>query len=170
MARLKTKAKELTPKQMVFVAAFVQHGNALRAAVASGTPEDSAGSVGHVMLNNAEVAAEIERRMLKIAEKLEVTPKRIVAELSKIAFATLPEMMEGHTYDFSSMDKSTSAAVKAKLGALDSLAKILRMGIDKDDGKTSLSIDNRVINVTVLEPEQREQFRAVLEAARASTG
>lgn len=117
------------------------------------------------MLNNTEVAAEIEERMLAIAEKLEVTPKRVIRELSKIAFAKLPDDVEGHEYDLSTIDKSLAAAIKAKQAALDSLARIMRMGIEKGDNP--ITIDNRVINVAVLEPEQRESFRAALEAARA---
>lgn len=200
MARLKTKTKEFTPKQLLFIDAYVQRPNATRAAIASGTPPDSASVVGSEYLANVKISAEIDRRMLKIAERLEVTPAKIIAELAKLAFSNMQDYtieVDGElVHDFTGVDRAQMAAVSeitveeytegrgdnarnvkrtkfklaSKQAALDSLVKILRMGNEKEDGRFGVTIDNRTINVSVLEPEQRENFRALLEAARASSG
>ncbi len=135
--------------------------------------------------------------MLAIAARYECTPAKIIAELCKLAFSNMQDYtieLDGELiHDFTGVDRAQMAAVSeitveeytegrgdnarnvkktkfklaSKQAALDSLAKILRMGVDAE--KPSVTIDNRTISVNVLEPEQRDQLRSLLEHAKNAT-
>lgn len=84
-----SKAKTLTPKQQRFVDEYLVDMNGTQAAIRSGYSVKTAGSQANWLLKNPNVAREVEKRLARVAEKLEVTKEMIVDELRKIAFADL---------------------------------------------------------------------------------
>jgi phage terminase small subunit len=80
---------KLTAKQRLFVAEYLIDGNATRAAVAAGYSEETARSIGSENLTKPAVAAEIERRLQKRLEKLEISGDRVLRELALMGFARM---------------------------------------------------------------------------------
>jgi len=70
--------------------------NASREARDAGYAPKSASVEGSRLLTNAEVQAEITRQRAILAERCNVTPERIVAELAVIAFSDLGDYISIH--------------------------------------------------------------------------
>src|SRR5690348_549645 len=66
----------LAPRHAVFVAVYLQHGNATRAAIAAGYSAASAYSQGSRLLGRSDIAAAIEADRARLMAKLNVTPER----------------------------------------------------------------------------------------------
>lgn len=79
----------LSDRQRRFVAEYLIDCNATQAAIRAGYSSKGAEVQGHRLLRHAKVAALIEDGQAKIADKLEVTQERIVAELAKIGFSDI---------------------------------------------------------------------------------
>lgn len=80
---------ELNAKQQRFVNEYLIDLNATQAAIRAGYSVKSAEHIGYQLLQKTPVAEAIAKRQQKLAEKLEVTQERIVAELAKIGFADI---------------------------------------------------------------------------------
>lgn len=72
-----------------FVAAYLIHNNATKAAIEAGYSPKSAHIQGHHLLKIPKIHQAIERGRAKINAKLEVTSERVVAELARIGFADM---------------------------------------------------------------------------------
>ncbi len=108
--------KALTPKQERFVAEYLIDLNATAAARRAGYSAKTAEQQGPRLLGNVAVAQAIGRRQAKIAEKLEVTQERVVAELAKLGFANMADYMraspDGDPFlDFSALTRDQAAAL-----------------------------------------------------------
>jgi phage terminase small subunit len=107
---------ELNDKQRRFVAEYLLDLNATQAAVRAGYSAKTAEQQGFRLLRNARVAAALAAKQIKIADKLDVTAERVVAELAKIGFANMADYMkagpDGDPYlDFSAISRDQAAAL-----------------------------------------------------------
>ena len=108
--------KKLTPKQARFVAEYLNDLNATQAAIRAGYSKRSACSQAFDLLRKPEIAAAVQARREKLAEKLEVTQELVVAELAKIGFANMADYMragpDGDPFlDFSALTRDQAAAL-----------------------------------------------------------
>lgn len=106
----------LTDKQKRFVDEYMVDLNATQAAIRSGYSAKTARSVGSENLTKPDIAAAIEKRQKKLADKYEVSHERIVAELARIGFANMQDYMragaDGDPYlDFSGLTRDQAAAL-----------------------------------------------------------
>jgi Terminase small subunit len=127
--------------------------------------------------------------------ELDFTPSRIIAEIAKVAavntadFVTIDERGQPHI-DFTNVKRRQLAAIASventdkgvkykthdKLKALDMLAKMARLypaerlehtGADGGPIQSANLNVNHTMDIEALEPEQRDQLREILLAAKA---
>lgn len=79
----------LSPTQLRFIEAYVEHLDSNRAAMICGYPGARAHEVARVMMMDEDVTAEIERRLIRKGEHAGVTQAAIVRELAGVAFFDL---------------------------------------------------------------------------------
>jgi len=106
----------LTAKQKRFVDEYLVDLNATQAAIRAGYSAKTARSVGSENLTKPDIAAAIEKRQKRLADKYEVNQERIVAELARIGFANMQDYMragsDGDPYlDFSGLTRDQAAAL-----------------------------------------------------------
>ena len=77
---------DLTDKQRLFIAEYLIDLNATQAAIRAGYSEESARQIGTENLSKPYIAQEIERRLKRRADKLEITADKVLQELAKMAF------------------------------------------------------------------------------------
>lgn len=104
----------LNLQQAKFLKAYLKNGNATQAAIEAGYSEKTAGSQGHDLLKNPEIAKAVKKALLKY----EVTTERIVEELAKLAFSNMGDFAapsEDGTQlvpDFSEVTRDQMAAIQ----------------------------------------------------------
>lgn len=77
---------KLTAKQERFVAEYLIDLNATQAAIRAGYSAKTAGSQAHDLLKKPEIASEIAKRQVKVADKLDLSAERVLRELEYLAF------------------------------------------------------------------------------------
>lgn len=80
---------KLTPKQELFVNAYIKHWNALRAYKEAGYTiknDNVAGVEGHRLLKNPKIHATIKQRLSNAEKRSTVTVERWLEEVAKLAF------------------------------------------------------------------------------------
>lgn len=107
----------MNEKQKRFVAEYLIDLNATKAAERAGYSEKTAGSQGHDLLKNPEIAAAIQKAMDKRTAKLEITAERVLNELAKLAFANMSDYIQitdkGEAFvDFSKLTPEQAAAIQ----------------------------------------------------------
>ena len=80
---------ELTPKQELFVREYLVDRNATQAAIRAGYSKKTANQQGARLLANVGVKSTLRARGAAALAKLEVTEKRVLAELAAIAFSNI---------------------------------------------------------------------------------
>jgi len=107
------KAKDLTPKEQVFVREFLAHGNATRAAIAAGYSAPTAGVTGSKLLKKAKVSTELANLRQKLLSKLEITAERVLQGLAELAFFDPRKMFnaDGSMKNLTEMDDITVHAL-----------------------------------------------------------
>jgi phage terminase small subunit len=80
-------AAKLTPKQRRFVNEYLIDLNATQAAIRAGYSKKTAQQIGAENLSKPVIQAEIQKRQVKLQNKLEITQERVLQELAAIAFA-----------------------------------------------------------------------------------
>jgi len=147
---------------------FKNGGNALEAA-------REAGYSGAAVFGREEVQAEINKRQNRLRKKTEVTEERVIAELAKVAFGGIGDMIEvnedGSAYlDFNEMTADQRATItefssdstfigrgkgKAKVlkqrvkfaSKMDALQQLSRiLGMNQDKTTVKLEADEAVVN------------------------
>lgn len=112
----KVRTRKLTPKQAKFVAEYLIHGDATKAAVNAGYSKRTAGQQGYQLLQIPLVASAIGAKQQRLADKYEVTAERVIRELALIGFANMMDYMslEGGDarVDFSKLDRDQAAAIQ----------------------------------------------------------
>ncbi|MFD3271507.1 terminase small subunit [Paenibacillus dendritiformis] len=94
----------LTDKQRIFVMEYLRDFNATRAAMAAGYSKKTAYSIGWELLRKPEVQAEIQRHKEALTGELGLDVRRVIAELMKIAFADISDVMEFGLHDVPLLD------------------------------------------------------------------
>jgi phage terminase small subunit len=106
--------KKLTPKQTLFVAAYLANGlNATKAAKSAGYSSKNADTEGARLLVNAKVAAEISKKQQKRFEKLDLTGDMVIAELRKMAFLDPRKLFtsDGSLVPIHELDDDSAASI-----------------------------------------------------------
>ncbi len=93
MAKPKSKAGKLTPKQARFVAEYLVDLNAAQAAIRAGYSAKTAKEIGCENLTKPNIQAAIEAGQLNLSRKTGITQERVLNELAKIAFADQRKVM-----------------------------------------------------------------------------
>jgi phage terminase small subunit len=111
-----TTVKLFTPKQEMFIAEYLLDCNATQAAIRAGYSPKTANEQGARLLANVSVRQEIDRRLLKRTEKLEVTADAVISELAKMAFANMQDyitIQDGDAFvDLSKLTPDRAAAIQ----------------------------------------------------------
>lgn len=109
------KGDKLSLRQERFIGAFLREGNATQAAIEAGYSAKTAAQGAGQLFRNIKVSTEIARRRAKLAQKLEISAERIVAELAKIGFANMQDFTrlvgEDRVVDLSAATRDQLAAV-----------------------------------------------------------
>jgi phage terminase small subunit len=187
-----------TPKQRLFIEAYLISRNATKAAIAAGFSERSANNQGARLMADDDIRAEIEARLASTLDRYAVTSERIIRELAMIAFGNIDDFVAVQAdgsllVDFGTATREQMASLKSieidkrtsegaapgvrkislsdKRQALMDLAKIARM-LPADRLDHSGSIEHIVkpehkIDIEGMKPEEREQLREILLAAKA---
>jgi hypothetical protein len=91
-------ARRLNPRQLKFVLAFVETGNATEAAKRAGYSGKTAALQGHALLRNPKVAAEIEKRqareIAKFERRAEVSYASLLDQLAQSAYANIADFCD----------------------------------------------------------------------------
>lgn len=153
----------LKPQWLKFIQEYIILGNAAEAARRAGYAEKWADRMGHALIENNRVKAEINRQVTKTLSHRDVTKKRILSELARVAFGSLDDVA---TWSKTSvkfiaskdLDRGAKAAIQEisqktgntnerkiklhdKVKALDTLGKY--MNLDKgevDEGKNEIKL------------------------------
>ncbi len=112
----KPKITKLTPKQALFCKEYLIDLCATQAAIRSGYSKKTAFSIGAENLTKPLIRAELKRNMAKHAEKIELTADRVLAEISKMAYANMADYMtftaDGSAFvDLSKLTRDQAAAL-----------------------------------------------------------
>jgi len=110
------KAKKLSPKEELFVAAYLANGgNATQAAIAAGYSKRSAYAKGSEIAKRPHVAAAIQAARRRITTKFKVNAERVVEEMAVIGFSDIRNYrltLDGHVELVPSAPDSAMRAVK----------------------------------------------------------
>jgi hypothetical protein len=79
--------KYFTPMQQLFIAEYVLHKNATKAAQNAGYSSKTARSMGSRLLTNVYIMEAIEKQLAVQVKRAEISADRIIQELKNIAFA-----------------------------------------------------------------------------------
>lgn len=88
----------LTAKQSRFVEAYLLEPNGTKAALAAGYSQSGAAVEASRLLSHPKVVAELERRRSHLSVKSGVTPERVMAELAKIGFSDIRQVIEWRSH------------------------------------------------------------------------
>lgn len=142
----------LSVRREKFVAAFVGHGNAARAAREAGYSARHASSRGAKLLRAPAIAQAVAALRRELGDRLKVDAERVMAEYVRIGFADLRRIFDadGNLLHPRLMDDDTAACIAEveivkraggetihkikridKKGALDSLARALGLFRDR---------------------------------------
>jgi len=120
----------LTPKQQRFVDEYLIDLNATQAAKRTGYSEKTAYSMGHELLKKPEIQDAITHAKAERSKRTEVTADMVIAELAKIGFSDLRNVLtkSGQLIDPQDWDDTTA-------GAISSIEVVARLGGNGDDNE-----------------------------------
>lgn len=121
----------LKGKRLLFVDEFVIDMNATQAAKRAGYSEKTAGQMGHELLKNVEIQAAISDAQARRSQRTEITQDRVLAELAKVGFSDIRNVVTGGGSLISIQDWDDETA-----GSIASVEVVQRpSGEYDDDGK-----------------------------------
>ncbi len=88
------KKSKLSERQIKFIRAFKECGNATQAAIKAGYSAKTAKQLGNRLLTNVDIQEELQRVEVQLQTKHEVTLERMIQELAAIAFGSAGDLME----------------------------------------------------------------------------
>lgn len=107
--------KELTPKQAKFVDEYLKDLNATQAAIRAGYSKRSANNIGPGNLLKSIIQEAIQKRRLKLQQKLHITQERVLEEEARIAFMDVKSLFD-EKGDLLPVDKIPEDARRAIAG------------------------------------------------------
>lgn len=121
-------ARDLTPKQQVFVEEYLVDMNATQAALRAGYSKKTAYRTGADNLRKPQIADAIAKAQAERSERTQVTQDMVIAELAKIGFSDLREVVTGSGSLVSVQDWGDNIA-----GAISSVEVVQRPSGEFDD-------------------------------------
>jgi phage terminase small subunit len=79
--------RDLAPKQRIFIAEYLVHRNATKAAINAGYSAKTARSAGSRLLTNVDISRAIELGIREQLNKAEISSDQVIQTLRRIAFA-----------------------------------------------------------------------------------
>lgn len=103
----------LTPRQKAFVAEYIIDKNASAAAVRAGYSPAGAASSSYHLMNNPEVRHLIDLTLGLLAERAMCTAETVIAEISKVAFASVQHFYDagGNLLNVADIDPDVAATI-----------------------------------------------------------
>lgn len=103
----------LTPKQSRFVAEYLKDCNGTQAAIRAGYSKRTANEQASRLLAKANIRGELDKRLLRISSKIEVTAERVLLERSRLAFFDVRKLLDstGRPLPINELDDDTAAAI-----------------------------------------------------------
>jgi phage terminase small subunit len=141
-----------TPRQHLFIEAFLIHMNATKAAIAAGFSERSANNQGARLMANDAIRAEIEARLASTLDRYAVTSERIIRELAKIAF--------GNVGDFVVVQDDGSLVVDFGTATREQMASLKSVEIDER------TIDGAAPGVRRVKISMSDKRQALMDLAK----
>jgi phage terminase small subunit len=141
-----------TPKQHLYIEAYLIHKNATKAAIAAGFSERSANNQGARLMANDAIRAEIEARLSSTFDRYAVTSDRIIRELAKIAFANIG--------DFITVEEGGGAIVDFGTATREQMASLKSIEIDER------SIDGAAAGVRRIKISLSDKRQALMDLAK----
>jgi phage terminase small subunit len=141
-----------TPKQRLFIEAYLIHKNATKAAIAAGFSERSANNQGTRLMANDAIRAEIEARLASTLDRYAVTSDRIIRELAKIGFANIG--------DFIAVQDGGSAIVDFGTATREQMASLKSIEIDER------TIDGAAAGVRKIKISMSDKRQALMDLAK----
>lgn len=154
--------QELNPKQKAFCREYIIDHNGTQAAIRAGYSERTAKQIGSALLTKIYIQSEVGRLEGKIIKATELTAKRILEELMRIAFVdpsgiyhangtlkTFGELTEDQTRAIAGVDYTKTGQMKYKLNdkiaALDKLGKHLKLFTDSGEINNNFAPNIQII-------------------------
>ena len=141
-----------TPKQRLFIEAYLVSRSLTKAAIAAGCKERSAHAVGWKWFNKAAIRAEIEARLASTLDRYAVTSDRIIRELALIAFANIG--------DFIAVQAGGSAIVDFATATREQIASLKSIEIDER------TIDGAAAGVRRVKISMSDKRQALMDLAK----
>ncbi|ODN41223.1 terminase small subunit [Piscirickettsia litoralis] len=120
---------KLSPKKERFVEEYLIDLNATQAAIRAGYSEKGARQQAHKLLTKVDIKKEIAERTKKVNKKYAIDHDSIRQELASLAFISVSRLG----------DKETGIKAQDKIKALDCLAKMEGMYIQKAETEITLN-------------------------------
>ena len=107
------KAKDLTPKEEIFVREFLATGNATKSAIAAGYSAATAAVTGSKLLRKPKVSEELANLRQRLLSKLEISAEKVLQGLAELAFFDPRKMfnVDGSMKKITDMDDQTVHAL-----------------------------------------------------------
>jgi phage terminase small subunit len=116
----KAKGQELpefnyTYKQQAFINEYLVDLNATQAAIRAGYSKETANEIGCQNLAKVSIRQAIQKAMDLRAKRTEITADRVIAELGKISFVDIRNLVTagGHMRDLQDLDDDTAASIQS---------------------------------------------------------
>lgn len=91
--------KPMEDRFLIFASEYVRDFNATRAALKAGYKKTDAYNAGYRLLRKAEIRAEVERLKQEHAFDIALDVRKVIRELTKIAFADISDVLDFGTRD-----------------------------------------------------------------------
>lgn len=149
----------LTDKQEKFCHAYIVDFNATQAAITAGYSKKTAYSMGPRLLKNVEIQKRLSELSSPILEKLDISAERTIAEMAKVAYSNIGDIVEikGGKVIFKDSDKYDPSIISEivmteyglkmkfhdKMKGLDQLARTQGLYRDKTElsGEITINVD-----------------------------
>jgi phage terminase small subunit len=141
-----------TPKQHLFIEAYLIHMNATRAAIAAGFSERSANNQGTRLMADDAIRAEIEARLASTFDRYAITSERIIRELAKIGF--------GNIDDFVAVQADGSLVVDFGTATREQMASLKSIEVDER------TIDGAAAGVRKIKISMSDKRQALMDLAK----
>ena len=75
--------RKLNARQVKFIEAYIETGNATKSAIKAGYSEKSAAQQGSKLANTKQILAEISRRQAKVSQKTDITAEYVLGAIKE---------------------------------------------------------------------------------------
>ena len=141
----------LSERKLQFVDAYIVDPNALRAAEIAKYKQPQV--LGHRLLKDPEIQAELARRRELLTEKSEVTAEMVLRELGRIGFANIRDVVawdsDSVTFKGSSELTADQAAAIAEVSMTTSKDGIAQVRLKLHDKKAALDSIGKVLGMFI---------------------